>query len=117
MINGTQPTIFRIDESKASNVGGRKIGKGPFIVGMTPLPNVSLRIFGATKDSTGTPIASATVSLFRTADQTYVESQVSDASGNYEFRSASLSTQYYVVAYKVGSPDLAGTTVNTLTGS
>ena len=41
----------------------------------------------------------------------------SDANGYYEFRTAIPAELYYVVAYKAGAPDVAGTTVNTLTGS
>jgi hypothetical protein len=81
-----------------------------------PMPAVYLRIFGITKDSAGAVLASCTVNLLETLANKFIESTISDANGNYEFRSPSLSTAYYVVAYKAGSPDVAGTTVNTLTG-
>lgn len=81
-----------------------------------PMPVTVLRIFGVTKDSVGSVLASCTVALFETLTNKYIESTISDDSGNYEFRSASLSTTYYVVAYKAGSPDVAGTTINTLVG-
>lgn len=87
------------------------------LLGMMPAPATYLRIFGVTKDSTGAALGSCIVDLFRTADDKLMDSVVSDGSGNYEFRSASLSTAYYVVAYKTGAPDLAGTTVNTLIGA
>lgn len=87
------------------------------MLGRLPLPSMFLRVFGVTKDSTGAALAACTVDLFRTADDVRVDTVVSDGSGNYEFRSASLTTAYYVVAYKVGAPDVAGTTVNTLIGS
>jgi hypothetical protein len=76
-----------------------------------------LRVFGVTKDSTGAALGTCAVDLFRTADDVVMDRTVSDASGNYEFRSASLSTAYYVVAYRAGAPDVAGTTVNTLVGT
>jgi hypothetical protein len=39
---------------------------------------------------------------------------LSDALGNFTFDNPG-SGPFYIVAYKVGSPDVAGTTVNTLT--
>lgn len=81
-----------------------------------PMPVTVLRIFGVTKNSTGVPLGGCSVDLFETISKRYVASTVSDVSGNYEFRSASLSTAYQVVAYLPGSPDVAGVTVNTLVG-
>jgi hypothetical protein len=82
-----------------------------------PFPGITLRIFGVTRDSGGTALPGCSVHLFRTADDVEVDQVTSDASGNYEFRSASASNQYYVVAYLAGSTDTFGTTVNTLIGS
>jgi hypothetical protein len=45
-----------------------------------------------------------------------VDQSVSDGSGNYSLICAGSGT-FYVVAYKAGGPDVAGTTVNTLIGS
>lgn len=93
------------------------LGVDPPMQGLIPLPVPHLRIFGITKDSAGAVLAGCTVTLYRTADDVEVDKVTSDASGNYEFRGAGPSTAYYVVAYKAGSPDVAGTTVNTLIGS
>ena len=110
------PILFTVaGPSLNLNPVGR-LGVPPSVWGMTPLPAPYLRIFGVTKDSTGTALGFCTVHLFQTADDREVDEMVSDASGNYEFRSASPSTAYYVVAYKQGAPDVAGTTVNTLVG-
>lgn len=100
------------------NLSGGFLRRGVpgFLHGILPLPAIYLRIFGVTKDSAGTALASCTVDLFQTLDDKFIETQTSDASGNYEFRSPSLSTAYYVVAYKAGAPDVAGTTLNTLIG-
>jgi hypothetical protein len=84
------------------------------LVGFQTLPVVLLRIYGVTRDSGGTALASCTVNLFRTSDNAFIDRVVSGADGAYEFRSGSLTTNYYVVAYKAGSPDVSGTTVNTL---
>jgi hypothetical protein len=47
-----------------------------------------------------------------------IDTTTSDANGLYEFRYAGQPpTTYYLVAYKAGSPDVAGTTVNTLVGT
>lgn len=95
----------------------RQIGSPRVLCGWQPLPAVSLRIFGVTKNSAGAALGGCTVHLFETLVNKAVDEGVSDGSGNYEFRSASLSTQYYVRAYKAGAPDVAGTTINTLVGT
>lgn len=77
---------------------------------------VSMRIFGVTKDSAGVALGTCVVDLFTTANDVKIGSTVSDASGNYEFRGVSQGLTYYLVAYKAGSPDVAGTTTNTLVG-
>jgi hypothetical protein len=40
----------------------------------------------------------------------------SDGSGNYAFPNVTPQDAYYVVAYLAGSPDVSGTTLNTITG-
>lgn len=108
------PILFRLGEPHFNS--GRKLGIPPLMQPMPVPPTVYLRIFGVTKDSTGAVLASCTVDLFRTVNDVRVDSLDSDAVGAYEFR-VGLSTAYYVVAYKAGSPDVAGTTVNTLVGT
>lgn len=84
---------------------------------ITP-PAIKLSINGITKDKNGTVIGSATVKLYMTATDVMLETVVSDAStGVFSFGSATLGQAYYVVAYKAGAPDLAGTTLNTLNGA
>jgi protocatechuate 3,4-dioxygenase beta subunit len=96
-------------------------------------------ISGQTLDGSGNPLAGCAVHLFYTditghnsfassggkvpdvseTSDIEVAETVSDANGNYSFfvdaPSAAPST-YYIVAYLPGSPDVAGTTVNILTG-
>lgn len=72
-------------------------------------------ISGTTKDSTGAPLPSCCVTLYRTADNSVAGRVTSDANGDYLIN-ASPALTHYVVAYLPGSPDVAGTTVNTLTG-
>jgi hypothetical protein len=71
-------------------------------------------VTGVTKNSTGAIIGAAVVQLFRTTDDAIIGETTSDAAtGVYTFW-PTVSGPFYCVAYKTGSPDLAGTTVNTL---
>lgn len=87
------------------------------MIGRIPLPTMRLFISGTTKDSSSVALPSCSVKLFRTSDDLLMETVTSDGSGNYSFSSVGLGETYYVVAYKAGSPDVAGTTVNSLVGS
>jgi hypothetical protein len=73
-------------------------------------------ITGVTRDSTGVALASCTVHLLRTPSDAIAATTVSDGSGNYSFANPG-SGPFYLVAYKPGSPDVAGTTVNTVTAT
>jgi hypothetical protein len=93
-------------------------GRCVWMHGNYPLPGLPpILISGVTKDSTGAALASCTVQLFRTADDQLVQEFLSDGSGNYASSPVGLGQLYYAVAYKAGSPDVAGTTVNTLAGN
>ena len=73
-------------------------------------------IRGTCKDSGGTAVANAIVQGFRTADDAYLGEVQGNNDGTYSLGvQASKATTCYLVAYKAGSPDIAGTTVNTLT--
>src|SRR3954454_12263498 len=74
-------------------------------------------ISGVTRDSTGAALGSCTVKLYRTATDVLVDTTVSDVSGNYSFPNVTPGDTYYVVAYLAGSPDVEGTTNNTLVGA
>ena len=74
-------------------------------------------ITGITKDSTGVAVGGCTVKLYKTSSDAVVDTTLSDANGNYSFPIAMGGNEtFYVVSYKAGSPDIAGTTVNTLVG-
>jgi hypothetical protein len=76
------------------------------------------KISGVTRDSEGTVLGGCDVHLFRTTDDVEVGQVVSDSStGAYSFTVGSNAEPYYIVAFKAGSPDVSGTTVNTLHGS
>jgi hypothetical protein len=54
--------------------------------------------------------------LFKTSTDTEVASTTSDVNGNYGFFLTGflITDFFYIVAYKAGATDVAGTTVNTL---
>jgi hypothetical protein len=70
-------------------------------------------IVGVSRDSTGAALASCRVELFGTGSDQIIAETVSDAGGNFTFGNPGTGP-FYIVAYKTGSPDVAGTTVNTL---
>jgi hypothetical protein len=88
----------------------------PIMKTLRPTPGVRLLISGVTRDKDGTALATCAVSLFRTSDNAIMEQTTSDGVGAFAFSAVGLGESYYVVAYKAGSPDVAGTTVNTLVG-
>lgn len=70
---------------------------------------------GLCKDATDAVVANATVQAFVTATDAYAGEGISLNDGTYYVGvEQSAATPHYLVAYKVGSPDIAGTTVNTL---
>jgi hypothetical protein len=71
------------------------------------------RVTGVTRDSAGAALGSCVVQLFRTSDDLFLVQDFSDGSGNYTLYPTEAGP-YYIVAYKPGGTDVAGTTVNTL---
>jgi len=69
---------------------------------------------GITRDSTGAVLASSVVQAFLTSSDLFLRQVTSDAGGYFELPSEYAATNHFLVAYKAGSPDVAGTTVNTL---
>jgi len=75
------------------------------------------RIRGFTLDSAGVGVGNAVVQLFRTSDDVLLQETVSiGPSGQYDVGVRDTTTEHYLVAYRA-SPDIMGTTINTLTGS
>lgn len=72
-------------------------------------------ISGTTRDSQGAVLAGVTVDLFQTANDIWKGQAVSDVNGLFSIPVfTDLSNAYYLVAYKAGGTDVAGTTVNTI---
>lgn len=85
---------------------------------LLPKPPTYFRIAGITRDSTGAALGNCVVDMFRTSDGVKLYSVTSDANGVFEFLyGGQPPNAYQLVAYKSGSPDVAGVTINTLTGS
>lgn len=104
---------------RGSNNLGLGQGRGPFAPQAFFIPFETpdrYVITGVTKDSTGAALGLVTVDLFDTANDIIRATTISDANGNY-LVDAQINTTYYLVAYKAGAPDVAGTTVNTLVAS
>jgi hypothetical protein len=105
------------------------VGKGIAAVrgfndGNSPVfPERNLKIAGVTKDSTGAPMGNCVLLLFDKADPgTKFGPFYSDAAGNYSIDipcglSQPQVTTWQVNAYMAMAPDVAGTTLNTLTGA
>jgi hypothetical protein len=83
---------------------------------LKPLPATFFTISGVTRDSANTPLASCAVDLFETNTDIRIGSTTSNLDGNFYFKGERGKT-YYIVAYKAGGTDVAGTTVNTLTAT
>lgn len=66
-------------------------------------------------DASAAVIPGATVQAFRTSDDTFAGYEVqSREDGTYDLATNFPGVNHYIVAYIAGSPDRAGTTVNTL---
>lgn len=72
-------------------------------------------ITGVTKNNAGAALGGCVVKLFNTATDILEQTTISDGSGNYSFV-IDKTKSWYVVSYKAGAPDVAGTSVNTLVG-
>jgi hypothetical protein len=81
---------------------------------MEPGGNSYKSFQGITRDSAGAALAAAKVEGFVTGSDLYVGDVVSDAGGYFQLPTAQGAVNHYLVGYKSGSPDVAGTTVNTL---
>lgn len=98
-------------------VGG--IGHSLFSTPLLKAPEFkgTFTISGVSRDSGGVALGACTVDLYLTAEKTLVATTTSDGSGNYSFTVPGNSQNFFVRAYKSGAPDVAGTSVNTLTAA
>ena len=68
---------------------------------------------GVSRDSAGAALGSCRVMAFRTSDNSFAGETTSDGSGNWSLANLT-GGAFYLVEYKAGAPDRAGTSVNTL---
>ena len=97
--------------------GSNDIGEGPQFNSRKYDFKGSFTISGTTKDSAGAALGSCAVHLYQTGSDIEIGETVSDGSGLFSFTLGNNSGYFYIVAYLPGSPDVAGTTVNTLTAA
>lgn len=69
---------------------------------------------GRCEDAAGNASANATVQAFRTSDDAFAGEVASLNDGTFMCPTPYTGANHYIVAYKAGAPDIAGTTVNTL---
>lgn len=77
---------------------------------------LSRDIRGVTRDSGGNVLGNCAVKCYDTLTDVVIFSTTSDGNGNFA-GTVPNDSQHYLVAYKTGTPDVAGSSVNTLTGS
>lgn len=87
---------------------------GAWELGLSGMGGPSVFLAGQTLDLNSNPLSSVTVRGFLTSNNLFVGQTTSDANGNYSLGSPYLGVAHYLEAYLPGSPDVAGTTVNTL---
>lgn len=104
--------------SRDSRNGSKWTGpnpNGPFFNSAAQRFKGSFSITGITRDSTGVALGSCRVEMLRTGGDIFVGETTSDGSGSFTIQTPNNSGTFYLVAYKAGGTDVAGTTVNTLT--
>jgi len=83
--------------------------------------NSRFGIYGIVRDVYGTPVNDAIVKLFRTTGDLYkdvlIDQGISGPLGNYFVSTPFYPDPHYIVIYKTGTPDIFGSSPNTLIGS
>ena len=73
----------------------------------------NLTLSGVSRDSAGAILGLCQVLVFRTEDKSFVYETQSDANGAWSL-TVNKGGPFFLVEYKAGSPDVAGTSLNTL---
>jgi len=92
---------------------------GVFTDGPARIYDVIWSLRGVTRDALGVPLGGVTVDVFRSLPpHEWIGSTVSKADGSYQFSYLPDGvTNFFIVTYLDGAPDVAGCSVNTLVGS
>lgn len=72
------------------------------------------KIIGTTRDSGGAVLGSCVVQGFVTSTDAFVNQLTSDTAGYFELPTQFVGVAHYLVCYKAGSPDVGGTSLNTI---
>lgn len=92
----------------------RRIRDGVVIqVATRALGQSNMVLTGQSRTAAGAPLGSCQVLVFRTEDRSFVAETVSDANGDWAIPLMK-GGPFFLVEYKAGAPDVAGTSVNTL---
>lgn len=75
--------------------------------------SLNMSLSGVSRDSVGAALGSCRVMIFRTEDMSFVTETTSDSVGVWSV-SLMKGGPFFLVEYKAGSPDVAGTSVNTV---
>jgi hypothetical protein len=79
--------------------------------------NTRYGIAGVTRDVYGSALGGVLVKLFLLSTDVKVDQIVSDPLGNFLVSTPFYPDDHYLVEYKAGSPDVFGSSVNTLIGA
>lgn len=79
--------------------------------------NTRYGIQGVTRDAFGNPLGGCRVKCFRTSDDIKTDETLSDANGNFLVSTPFFPDAHYLVQYKATSPDVFGSSLNTLVGA
>ena len=102
--------LLAIDTGQGRGQGRGQVGS---VVYRSPGGLANWQIIGVTRDSAGLILPFCIVDLFVAGSDQLRAAVTSDALGQFTFANPGTGP-FYLVAYKQGSPDVAGTTVNTL---
>lgn len=86
------------------------------------LTQMPFKIEGVTKNSAGVALGGCTVVLLKAnadgmiSGKAIMQTKISDGSGNYKFYVRDPDTEYFVVAFKSGAPNVFGRTDKTIKG-
>ena len=98
----------------ASHFRGAVRGAGDgTVVYRSPGGWANWEIVGVSRNSAGVALASCVIELFESGSDLVIARTVSAANGAFTLSNPGTGP-FYLVAYKAGSPDVAGTTVNTI---
>ena len=111
--------------AQRNGVGRRMIDRlgwnsNPFIAPMgtktfkSPKFYGKFSVSGTTRDSTGNPLPSCQVRLFKSDSDQMVGITTSDGSGNFTFTIGTNEGYFWIEAYLPGGTDVAGTSLRTL---